>query len=228
MGFENFSGYGIMQRNNITNDLETEIYILRKNKYEELSKAMETIPIKYGKVGRRRLITEEKDIKNEYKTMFTSYISPNIEDFLRLHKSMRLIYPIGSEENIDALEFMDRKYMNSRVRNFNIGTLKNWMEQGHKEDVISYLKATYKIAEIVNKKKYVERYDALVNQISTNLIKETRLGKTKNPEKNIHVANELRKIANIPIFSDELIEGVLKDHAFSREYGRNGQLNFFK
>jgi len=227
MRFESFSEEGIATRKNITTDLETEIYILRKNEYKGLSKAIETIPIKYGKVGYRRLVSEEKNIKKEYKTMFTSYISPNIEDFLRLHKTMRIICPIGSEETIDMLEFMDKKYMKARVGNFNTGTLKNWIEQGHTDDVISYLKATYKIAEIVNLKKYVERYDGLINQISTDLIKNIRLGKNKYPERNIRLANELRKMANIPILSDELIEGVMKDYVHPREYAQNGQLHFF-
>jgi len=215
MGPENLERYDLVQMAFVdpcTADLDLEICALKSGEYEGLASAMQRIPMLYGNEGRKRLRALEREIEKEYENAIKLCSSYDINRFSKLHRLMILMYPMINEETGNQLDFKVGLLMKSRVNNFNVGTLKNWMEQGHRDAVIDYLKSSYIMAEIVNKKELVERYHELVYEISLDLIKDVRSGKTPYPEREIQTANELLKMINWPTLSEENIESIIDEY----------------
>lgn len=215
MDSKNIDGYYLMQipfGDPFTADLDLEMCILRCEGYEGLASAMQRIPMQYGDKGKKRLKTQEREIEKEYENAIKLCSSYDIDKFSKLHKLMVLMYPIANEEIGNQLDFKIELLMKSRVRNFNVGTLKNWMEQGHRGAVIDYLKSTSAMAEIVNKKRLLERYHGLAYSLSLDLIKDTRSGKTSDPKRDIKTANDLLKMINWPVLSEENIKSIIDEY----------------
>ncbi|HOI18488.1 MAG TPA: hypothetical protein PLX15_01345 [Candidatus Woesearchaeota archaeon] len=172
--------------------------------------------MQYGKSGGNKMGEVEKKIKKEYRSVIENNCSPNPKRFSALCKMINIMHPLVTEEGFDWIDYLNEKYFKKRVKNFDVETLKYWIEDGHRNNVIDYLRATHEIAQKTNKLKYFERYEELARNISLDLVREARNGVTSNLQKNIYLANELRRMINWPTLCDKEIECITKDYLVAK------------